>query len=268
MGKIAIVISIYKNVTLLQLETMMKSLYRQTVKGDIFIKIDGDIPEKIKSYLESNKEKITYINYREENRGIAQSYNELFEEVLKLDYAYIARMDADDIMVSNRIRLQYDFMEQNKEIDMVGGYIEEFGDDFKYSKIVEYPLTHDEIFHFFSKRVPLANVTTFFSRSFFEKAGLYPTTSPTNEDTLLWMKGFQSGCRFANIPEVLVRVRVSEAFFGRRGGVPKAWSDFKDRVQVINTLGYNKSSYFYALALFMVNIAPPKIKEFLYKRLR
>ena len=266
--KVAIVVSIYKNVKLSQLKAMFESLYKQTLRGDIFIKVDGDIPEEIKKYLENNREKISYIDYRKDNRGIALSYNELFEKVLKSDYEYIARMDADDIMVSNRIELQYSFMQQNKKIDVVGGYIEEFGDDFKYNKIVKYPLSQDEMFSFFSKRVPIANVTTFFRRSFFKKAGLYPISSPTNEDTLLWMKGFATGCSFANIPEVLVRVRISEAFFGRRGGVSKAWSDFKDRVKVIKTLGYNKSSYFYALALFMVNIVPSKIKQFLYKRLR
>ena len=268
MNKIAIVVSIYKNVLPSQLEEMLNSLYKQTLQGDIFIKVDGTIPPKIRDILDRHKESIAYIDYREENRGIAVSYNELFEEILKRDYEYIVRMDADDIMMPNRLELQYNFMEQNKEIDVVGGYIEEFGDGFEYKKIVQYPLTHNEMFAFFAKRVPLANVTTFFRRSFFEKAGLYPTTSPTNEDTLLWMNGFKSGCRFANIPEVLVKVRVNKAFFGRRGGFAKAWSDFKDRVQVIRTLGYNKRTYFYALALFLVNIAPPKIKEFLYKRLR
>ena len=177
-------------------------------------------------------------------------------------------MDADDIAVPERIERQYIFIEKNRDVDVVGGYIEEFGDDFQYSKIVKYPLEHDEMFYFFAKRVPVANVTTFFRRTFFEKAGFYPTTSPTNEDTLLWMKGFQVGCRFANIPEVLVKVRVSAAVFERRGGMQKAWSDFKDRVLVIRTLGYNNISYFYAFALFMVNIAPSGIKRFLYKRLR
>ncbi len=268
MKKVAIVVSIYKTVKLSQLKEMFESLYRQTLKGDIFVKIDGDISKEIKEYLEKQKDKITYIDYRRDNRGIALSYNELFEEVLKSDYEYIARMDADDIMVSNRIELQYNFMQKNREIDVVGGYIEEFGDNFEYNKIVKYPLSQDEMFSFFSKRVPIANVTTFFRRSFFEKAGLYPTSSPTNEDTLLWMNGFSTGCHFANIPKVLVRVRVNEAFFKRRGGVSKAWNDFKDRVQVIKKLGYNKRSYFYALALFMVNISPSKIKQFLYKRLR
>ena len=268
MNKIAIVISIYKNVILSQLSTMLESLFQQTIKGDIFIKVDGDIPEEIKKYLESNRNKITYIDYRKENKGIPISYNELFEEVLKSSYEYIARMDADDIMMMNRLELQYRFMQNNKDIDVVGGFIEEFGDNFAYSKIVKYPLSHDKMFRFFSKRVPIANVTTFFRRSFFEKAGLYPTTSPTNEDTLLWMKGFAAGCRFVNIPEVLVKVRISESFFQRRGGLAKAWGDFKDRVLVIKTLGYNTTSYFYACALFIVNIAPPKVKQFLYKRLR
>ena len=270
MSNIAVVLSLYKNDKLSTLIPVLESLYQQTKTVDIFVQQDGIIDKKVEKYLDEafEKSKIAYLNKRTDNRGIAVSYNELFTEVLRKEYTYIARMDSDDIAILNRIELQYNFMEEYQSIDVVGGYIEEFGDDFEYSKIVKYPLFHDEMFHFFSKRVPLANVTTFFRRSFFEKAGLYPTTSPTNEDTLLWLKGFSTGCQFANIPEVLVKVRVSKAFFGRRGGIVKSWSDFKDRVKVIKTLGYNNSSYFYALALFMVNIAPAKIKKFLYLRFR
>jgi hypothetical protein len=177
-------------------------------------------------------------------------------------------MDADDIMMPYRIEYQYDFMQKHLDIDIVGGFIQEFGDDFEYNKIVKYPLSHSDMFDFFAKRVPLANVTTFFRNTFFQKAGLYPTTSPTNEDTLMWMKGFKYGCKFANIPEVLVKVRVSKDFFDRRGGFKKAWSDFKDRVEVIRTLRYNFIYYIYAGLIFGVNIAPSKVKQFLYKRLR
>jgi hypothetical protein len=120
----------------------------------------------------------------------------------------------------------------------------------------------------FRSRVPLAHVSAFFRRSFFEKAGRYPLDSPTNEDTLLWMKGFAAGCRFANLPDVLVRVRVSPAFFRRRGGVRKALSDLRDRIRVIRTLGYNVDAYLYALALFCVNLAPGRLKKLLYKRFR
>ena len=270
MSKIAVIMSVYYNDTLKNLQEALESLYNQTIPVDVFVQQDGYIKEDVASYLENvlQKKRVVYVGKRNENKGLAYSLNELLQIVLEKRYEYIARMDADDICLDERFALQYAFMQKNREVDVVGGYIEEFSEEMEYYKVVRYPLNHDEMYRFFAKRVPLAHVTAFFRRSFFEKAGFYPTESPTNEDTLLWMKGFQSGCRFANIPEILVKVRIGPAFFSRRGGARKAWSDLQDRILVIKTLGYNISSYFYAWALFMVNIAPSKLKLFLYKRLR
>ena len=269
-GKIAVALSVYRDVSLPHLREAIESITAQTQPADLFVKIDGTVPEPMSEYLSAchKKGQIHYLDYRRQNLGIAHSFNELFSVILERGYDYIARMDADDLMVPERLAKQYDFMEHHSDVDVVGGFIEEFGDGFEYSNIVTYPVSHKEMFHFFAKRVPLANVTTFFRRSFFEKAGLYPTASSTNEDTLMWMQGFANGCRFANIPEVLVRVRVSKAFFHRRGGMKKAWSDFKDKIKVIKTLRYNCMSYVYAVAIFIVNISPSWIKKFLYKRFR
>ena len=269
MPKVAIIMSVYKNDKLQHLDEALGSLYRQTYPVDIFIQQDGEIPQELESLLDDAllDNKICYLGKRKNNMGLAKSLNELLEVVLP-HYEYIARMDADDISLENRIEKQLLFMEDNKNIDVVGTYIEEFSEDIEYEKLVQYPLTHEKMFAFFSKRVPLAHVSAFFRKSFFVKAGYYPTESPTNEDTLLWMYGFTAGCYFANIPEVLVRVRVGRAFFSRRGGIAKAWSDLQDRILVINALRYNKQYYFYAFGLFLVNIAPSKLKQFLYKRLR
>jgi len=205
MNKIAVAVSIYKTNSVEQIKAMLDSIANQTQSCDLFVKVDGTVPKELWKLLQKENEsgRVTYLDFRNENRGIPLSYNELFQEILNRGYNYIARMDADDIMVSNRIALQYQFMESNLEIDILGGFIEEFGDRFFYQKIVHYPLNHDDMFQLFAKRVPVANVTTFFRKSFFKKVGLYPVSSPTNEDTLLWMRGFQAGCRFANIPEVL-----------------------------------------------------------------
>jgi GT2 family glycosyltransferase len=262
--------SVYRSVELEHLRKALDSIYAQTYKGDLFVLIDGWIGQGIRDLLENDFRlgKITFLHDRDTNQGIAVSYNELFAEVLAQNYHYIARMDSDDIMMPERLALQYDYMEKNPMIDVVGGAIEEFGETINYHKIVQYPLTHDAMFDLFAKRVPVANVTTFFRQTFFEKAGLYPTQSPTNEDTLMWMQGFANGCRFANVPDVVVRVRVSSDFFGRRGGFSKAWSDFEDRLQVIRTLGYNITAYGYAVAVLGVNLAPPWLKKILYSRLR
>jgi len=268
-SKIAIIISVYKNDKLDYVKEALDSLYAQTKKADIFIQQDGKISKKLERYLdkELSSRKIEYLGKREENQGLAYSLNELIEKI-ESRYEYIARMDADDISVKHRIELQYAFMEKHHECDVVGGYIQEFATDMVYEKVVKYPLRHEEMYCFFAKRVPLAHVSAFFRRDYFKKAGVYRTTTLSNEDTLLWMDGFNNQCHFSNIDKVLVKVRVSSHFFSRRGGFRKAWSDLKDRLLVIKTLRYNISSYFYAVAIFMVNIAPSKVKVFLYKRLR
>ena len=270
MSEVATVLSVYKKNRLTDLKEVLDSLYKQTRKTDIFIQLDGVVSQEMEKFLDTQLAigKIEYLGKRNVNWGIARSHNELFEIVLKRGYIYIARMDADDIAVVNRIEWQYIFMEKNLNVDVVGGYIEEFGDGITYQKVVKYPLTHDAMFKFFSKRVPLANPTTFFRKTFFEKAGLYPVTSPSNEDTLMWMNGFHAGCVFANIAKVVVKMRVSGDFFKRRGGFPKAYSDLKDRIKVIRTLRYNYRAYFYAISLFAVNMAPPRVKFYIYKRLR
>jgi len=261
--------SVYGNDTLPYVTQALESLYKQSKKVDIFIQEDGVLKKEVSTYLDNHllSRKIKYLGKRTKNLGLAKSLNELLQ-IVSRKYKYIARMDADDISISNRMEIQYNYLEEHPKVDIVGAYIEEFSYIMNYSKVVIYPLDHQKMFLFFAKRVPLAHVTVMYRSKFFEKAGFYPTSSPTNEDTLMWVRGFKNDCRFANIPEVLVRVRVSETFFKRRGGFKKAWSDLKDRIYVIQTLGYNVRVYLYALALFFVNIAPAKIKLYLYKSFR
>lgn len=271
-NKIVVIMSVYKNDQLEYLKDAMESLYNQTYKNfDIYIQCDGVLPTILEEYLdkEYEKDKIALLNKREINKGLAYSLNELLQKVLECDYEYIVRMDADDISLPERIKKQFTFMEKNKDIDICGTYIEEFGDGVEYSKIVTYPLDHDGMFRFFMKRVPVAHVSVMFRNSFFQKAGLYPVEDHiTNEDTLMWMKGFVNSCRFANLSIVGTKVRISQGFFNRRSGFDKVVSDFKNRLQVIKTLNYGFISYLYATAVFIINILPANLKKIAYKYLR
>jgi hypothetical protein len=125
------------------------------------------------------------------------------------------------------------------------------------------------MFEFFKKRVPIANVTSFFRKSFFEKAGLYPESGHiANEDSLMWLKGFKSGCKFANIDYIGVRVRVSKDFFNRRRGFKKIWYDFKNRLKINKELNYGFDAYIYAVGMLIINLLPPSLKKLAYKYLR
>jgi len=266
-----VILSVYKKDKLQYVQDALESLYSQTLKADIFIKIDGPIDKRLEEYLlqEHRKGNIAYLSKRKENRGLATSLNELIKEALKKKYEYIFRMDADDICGPDRFLKQIEFMDKNRDIDICGTYIEEFGDDVAYKKLVKYPLTHETMFEFFKKRVPLAHVSACFRKSFFEKAGLYPESGHiSNEDTLMWLKGFENGCRFANIDYVGVKVRVSRDFFGRRAGVRKVLCDFKNRLEVIRRLHYGFDAYFYAFGIMGINLLPTQLKKLAYKYLR
>ena len=216
MKSIAVLMLVYKNDRLDNVKASLNSLYEQTYDWiDIYIQEDGVIDNCVHDFLlrELSENRISYLGFRNEHKGIAYSRNELLKVSFPKGYQYIATMDSDDISLANRIEKQFSFMEKNKYIDVCGTYIEEFGDGIDYNKVVTYPTTHSEMFAFFKKRVPLANVTSLFRVSFFHKAGLYEIEGHiNNEDTLMWMKGFMNDCKFANIDYIGVKVRVSRDF--------------------------------------------------------
>jgi glycosyltransferase involved in cell wall biosynthesis len=262
--------SLYRLDRIEYVQAAIESLEAQTLRGDLFVQCDGPIDLHVREYLEKLHASgmIVHLGTRSDNLGLAYSLNELLDVVASQGYTFIARMDADDLSLPKRFEKQVAFLEAHPDVDVVGGAIEEFSDEIAYRKIVRYPLKHDAMRAFFAKRVPLAHVTAMFRARFFDKAGYYPTQSPTNEDTLMWMEGFAHGCRFANLPDVLVRVRVGRDFFGRRGGIQKAWNDFKDRLLVIRTLRYNVTTYGYAVAMLGIHLSPRWLKKFFYLRLR
>ena len=266
---IAVIMSVYKKDDLLFLKESIESLLNQTYSQvDIFIQQDGALSHDIESYLDHLYEanNITYLGKRETNKGLAFSLNELLEKTLD-KYTYIARMDADDISLPQRIEKQFEFMENNTDIDVCGCHIEEFYDSQSYSKIVKYPLTHSECKAFFMKRVPIAHPTAFFRVSFFEKSGHY-TNTIKNQDTLLWMNGFKNKCQFSNVDDVLLKMRTDTHFFKRRSNLQFRLIELTDRFKVIKTLGYPKYAYLYAIIIFLILGLPPRLLKIVYRVLR
>ncbi len=268
MSNVCIIISVYKNDTIPQLKEALESLYNQTMKADIFIQLDGIVPQEIESFLdqELHEGRITYLGKREENRGLAYSLNELLEVVLP-KYTYIARMDADDISAPDRIKKQINFLENHPDIIAVGGWIEEFNVDTGERQIVRYGETSEELKWNLAKRNPLAHVTICFRNSFFDKISFYDTEK-RNEDYDLWIRAFEKGVRLHCLPEVLVYVRTSNAFFERRKDFARALEVMKLKIYATRRFGFGIKGYLYAMAHFVLFLLPSGMKRYLYKNLR
>lgn len=268
--KLAVILSVYKNDRPLEFEWCIRSLLEQTYqKIDIWIQFDGKVDPAIESFLQTLDKGSIYVRKRLENKGLAFSLNELLAEVLQHGYAYIARMDADDLCLPERFEHQIDYLESHPDVDIVGGYIREIDEHGKGIALVRYPLVHEEMKCFFGKRNPLAHMTVVFRKSYFMKAGLYPTHTHKDEDTMFWLQGFLSGCVFANINKVVVNVRVTSDFYRRRAGWEKSFSDFKNRCTIIRSLHLSSRNYLFAFGRFVLFVCPfPRVIHVAYKFLR
>ena len=250
----------------------MQSIWdEQTIKpNEIVLVQDGKLTEELYSSIKYWQEKLgnTFKTIPlEKNVGLGDALNTGLKEC---SYELIARMDTDDISTPQRFEKQIDFLEKNKNIDVVGTYIREIDENENVVKeLVKFPLTHEELKTFFSKRDPLAHPTTMFRKSYFEKAGSYRSDLHLAEDTLLWYYGFINDCKFANIDYIGLNFRRTTDFYKRRGDIKKSIGLLKYRLLNINRkLNYGIKADLYAIAYFMISISPSFIKKLVYKILR
>jgi len=272
MSNVIVLLPVYSKDKLDFFISSFNSIARQTYLTHILILIDGEVENDMMNYLKlvSNENKFVVTMFFPTNRGLAAVLNDGIRYCMQQGYEFIARMDADDIALPERIEKQINFMISHPEVDVVGGAIEEIDEKGNpKNKIVQYPLTHQECYRFFSKRDPLAHPAVMFRKRFFEKAGWYDEKYRKNQDTQLWYQGFKNGCIFANLPDVILQFRVSDAFYkSRRGGWKRALQMLKDRIKINKELNYSRIAYLYALGMFFITIAPTFVRKLAYKFLR
>ena len=124
---------------------------------------------------------------------------------------WVARMDSDDIAASDRCEKQMAYLQAHPEVDVLSGTIEEFqgnvgtereARDFVLStKTV--PRTQEEVSSYIKMRNPVNHPCVMFRKSKVLAAGGYQPC-PLFEDYDLWVRMYQNGCRFANLPDTLL----------------------------------------------------------------
>lgn len=269
---IAVIMSVYKNDTAEYVKLSVESILGQTYKDfDLYVQYDGPVRKDVDEYLCGLTDERVKIQRRAENKGLAHSLNDLLAIVKPQGYEFIARMDADDISMPDRFEKQIVFLQQHPRIDCVGGAINEIdenGND--RGKITSYPCDSDKCRAFFAKRNPVAHPSVMFRQSFFEKAGWqYPTDFVRNEDTMLWYRGCLAGAQIANLPDVVLNFRMTDAMFTqRRNGKAFAKSQLAMRKIINKGLGYGPMSMVYAYAMYILMISPSWILKWAYKVLR
>ncbi len=123
---------------------------------------------------------------------------------------YIAYMEADDIMLPHRLYKQYEFMEENQEIDISGSWVYNFGDCYG---AVYTPINHNDIEYTALFNNPMHFTTIMVKKSLlqfpaFQNNKLFKRNYKYVDDYKLWMYLLIKDFKFANIPKILVKHRI------------------------------------------------------------
>lgn len=233
----SVCMSAYRGDNPVYVERAVKSItVEQTLKpAEVILVVDGPVTANLEYTIKDLATQIPIIKpiWLPENVGLG---NALKIAVQEASYEYIMRMDSDDISLPNRFEKQMNYMVLHPEIDVLGGQISEFidmEDNIIGRRIV--PESSERIAHVIKRRCPLNHVSVTLLRSRVLQVGNYLDWH-FNEDYYLWIRMYLAGCRFANLPDTLVNVRVGKDMYARRGG----WKYFKSEAGLQKYMLSNK----------------------------
>lgn len=218
----------------------IESMMNQTLKpNEIVIVKDGkltsELDEVITCYSKSYP-KLFNIVPLENNVGLGKALN---EGLKKCNNELVARMDTDDISLSERCELQVKEFINNDELSIVGTIIDEFYDNstnIVSSRVV--PLKHEEILKFSRRRSPFNHPSVMYKKSAVLNCGGYGDYR-RNQDLDLFVRMLNAGYIACNINKSLLLFRANVDNFKRR----KSWDRCKGNISIIYTFwkkGYSR----------------------------
>ncbi len=188
------------------LKQAIESILNQTFTDFEFLIINDcstDNSLKIIRQMHDVDNRIRLVN-NEKNLKLTSSLNK------GIDLAkgkYIARMDADDISMPQRLEKQYEFMERYHEIGICGTWVQSFGLENAIAKYetkdiyIKLKMLHES--HFCHPSVIIRTKILKQHNLYYNPNYLY------SEDYEFWCRALKY-TKFANIPEILLKYRKSK----------------------------------------------------------
>ena len=194
------------------------SILNQTRKPDeVVLVVDGPVPLSLDEVISGYEAMPTFRVIRlEKNCGHGHARR---TGLSHCSHELVALMDADDISRPDRFEKQLACMEADPSLSVVGGNIAEFigtPDNVVSYRNVE--IEDAAIKQDLKIRCPMNQVSVLFRRDDVKHAGGYLDFF-CEEDYYLWVRMALLNMKFANVPDVLVDVRVGRDMYRRRGGL-------------------------------------------------
>lgn len=264
----SVLLSVYYGETPKFLSDSLVSIWdNQTVQPDQIVLVkDGPLTQALEDVVEAWRlrlgEYVFTVVTLDQNVGLGAALN-FGLRVCRCEF--VARMDTDDVALSQRFEKQLTLLTECPDIAVVGGQIEEWDETLSYQLGVRrMPCDHAGIRAIAQKRSPLSHPSVMFRKSVIMSVGGYPALRKV-QDYALWSLLLRGGFRLANHPDVLLRMRTGKNLLVRRG-----WEYFRFEAELLRfqrAIGF-LSEYEYRRNLFLrgsLRLLPPFIMRLVYK---
>jgi hypothetical protein len=191
------------------LSEAIESILNQTFRDFEFIIINDGSRDGTAPILESHQKRDPRLHvFTQENKGLIASLN---RGCGLARGRYIARMDADDMSLPDRLERQVRFMDDHDNVGLLGGAVQVIDDQGSRLQLVHPPQDDETIRSALrSFSFPIFHPAVVMRKQAFDAAGGYRTQFMHAEDYDLWLRIIE-GWKVANLPAVVLRKRVHAA---------------------------------------------------------
>ena len=209
---ISVILPIYNGEAFL-LPTL-KSIFAQTFSDFEVIAVNDGSKDQSLALLKTISDPRLKI-FDQANQGLAATLNFAIQQA---SGHFIARIDQDDLMHPDRLKLQLQFMKANSEVGLLGTWAEMIDEQGKsLHRYHRHPVSHAKLRFWFQFNNYFVHSSVMFRKSIFQKSGGYSTDPARQpEDYELWSRLLRI-TQGHNLPEILTYYRDTTAGMSRAG---------------------------------------------------
>lgn len=217
------------------LQQAVDSILSQTMRDLELVMIDDHSTDSAISALDKSDPRITVLKSR--GRGIVNACNTGFS---RCRGEFIARMDADDISLENRLECQLGYLEEHRAIDIAGACVEIFADEgikgglARYQAWLNSVREPEQVRKQIFIESPLPNPSLIFRRSALKQLSGYRDHA--------WPEDY----------DLLLRADAGNMLMGKPDPVLLRWREHKSRLTHTDAL-YQREKFMRAKAYYLVH---------------
>jgi glycosyltransferase involved in cell wall biosynthesis len=202
---VSVLMAVYAGESAAHLEECLQSLCVQTHPFEELVLVeDGPLPAELSAVIDRYRSRLRVVSVRmPANVGLASALN---EGLRHCQSELVARMDADDVCLPDRLAAQVDAFREDPSLSIVGGYAIEIDEHGIRGRTRRMPSSHERIVASLWA-CPLIHPTVMFRREAVVRLGGYDGSLRRRQDYELWFRCAANGLRFANVARPVLLYR-------------------------------------------------------------